>query len=233
MTIVRDVTALAAMRARFREDGFVALGSLLTPPVRRRFDAEASALLARHAQRRDLRIAVTGGSARRYAIASRADIATDGVLVPAAYRSRALARVLGAIAGEPIVPVPHLPEEFIATRMEHPGDEHGWHWDDYRYALVWIVRAPAAGAGGEVELVPDTRWDKRDPRVAEQLRGRTPSRFAPASDSAYFLRADTTLHRVAPLLRDTVREVVTFSYTTPAEVTRAVTHETLDAILVG
>jgi hypothetical protein len=225
-----SASSLSALRAHFRARGYVPLPALAPEAFVVRLGGALGAILASDGVRRDIAIAATGGTRRRYAIATREALARDGGLIASLYRAPPLLAFLGAIAAAELVPVPYLPEQFIATRMQRAGDAHGWHWDDYPYALVWVVRAPADGSGGEVELVRDTVWDKARPDVERYLRERSIERFRPRSGSAYLLRADTTMHRVAPLRCDTVRDVLTFSYTDAGD-DRAVTHETLEALL--
>jgi hypothetical protein len=180
--------------------------------------------------RRDLRLAVTGGSRRRYRLATRDLLAAHSPVFARTYRSPELLARVAAAAGEPVVPVPYQPEEFIATRLEEPGDVHGWHWDDYAYALVWVLRAPPPDAGAGVELVRDVPWDKSAPRVREHVRAGRVERFHPPAGSAYLLRANATLHRVAPLRIPAVRDMLCFSYANAIDARRAITHETLEAL---
>ena len=60
-----------------------------------------------------------------------------------------------------------------------------------------------------------------------------PPRVFPANKDAYLIRADTTLHRVAPLEADGLREVLTFSYARAANPRLADAHETLTALIGG
>lgn len=225
--------AIPSLRAQFRDEAYVELDDLIPPSLRALLRAETTALLDAHARRRDLRIAATGQTPRRYALLSYEAIMRHGTLAPAIYASPALQAFLGAIAAASVVPVPYAPERIIATRLERAGDSHGWHWDDYPYALVWVLRAPPPAAGGGVEFVPGTVWDKRDPQVARYLRERPVVRRSPRPGVAYLLRADTTLHRVAPLAESGLREVLTFSYADADDARRDVTHETLEALLAG
>jgi hypothetical protein len=229
-------TALAAntmlLRGRFRAEGYVELEGLLPSSLWATLRDEVSALIDAHAQRCDVRIAATAQTRRRYAILAYETIARHAMLAPALYASPALRVFLGTITGcDALLPVPYVPERIIATRFRRRGDTHGWHWDDYPYALVWLLRTPPAEAGGGVELVTSTTWNKDDPQVERYLRERFVERRFPQTGSAYLLRADTTLHRVAPLARDAVREVLTFSYTDAADARTDVTHETLHALL--
>jgi hypothetical protein len=224
--------AIPRLREQFRAESYVELNDLLPCSVAAALRAETTELFAVHGIRRDLRMAATAQTPRRYTLLAYEAIACHGTLVPALYESPTLREVLGAIAGRgTLVPVPYTPERIIATRLERREDTHGWHWDDYPYALVWVLRVPSSEVGGGVELVPDTIWDKDDPQVERYLRERSVVRRAPAAGSAYLLRADTTLHRVAPLAANARREVLTFSYTDAEERRSNVTHETLEALL--
>jgi hypothetical protein len=64
---------------------------------------------------------------------------------------------------------PYEPEQFVITALDQDGDTHGWHWDDYSFALVWIIDCPPVAYGGFVQCVPHTEWDKNDPRLHKWL----------------------------------------------------------------
>lgn len=223
--------SLRGLRDRFRREGYLELSQFAPEALAARLRLELTAILDRGASRREVTIAATGGTPRRYGIVTRDAIEQSCALIPDLYRAPALLAFLAAIVGRELVPVPYLPEQFIATRMARSGDSHGWHWDDYPYALVWVIRAPEHGCGGDVELVRDTKWNKSRPEVERYLRERTIARLRPRSGSAYLLRADTTMHRVAPLSRDTLRDVLTFSYTDVDDDRGDITHETLEMLL--
>jgi hypothetical protein len=142
-----------------------------------------------------------------------------------------LLALLSDVAGEAVVPVPYEPEELIATRLESAGDTHGWHWDDYGFALVWVLRAPPPSDGAALEFVTGVPWCKTDPRLEAILAERVPVRAHVAGGTVYLLRTDTTLHRVTPLRRDVRRDALCFSYAAARDVARDVSHETLEAIL--
>lgn len=221
------------LRETFARDGFVDVTSAIDPTLRARVAAEASAVLDAHGERRDIRIPATGMSPRCYRVASRDAIVAQCRAAAAAYRGEDLLALLAGLTGEAVVPVPHVPEEIIATRLERAGDTHGWHWDDYAFALVWIAQAPSPSAGAALERIPEVPWCKDAPGLNAILAARTTERANPPSRSVYLLRADTTLHRVAPLVFNERRDALCFSYAAASDVARAVTHETLDAILLG
>lgn len=224
---------IAGYRARFAREGFVELTAAIPGDVRARITAEVTSALDAHAVRRDVRIAVTGESPRRYRVVGRDTLAATCPATASFYRSASLLALLSEIAGVAIVPAPYEPEELIATRLEAAGDTHGWHWDDYGFALVWVLRAPPACDGAVLEFVTGVPWCKAAPRVDAILGEREPLRAYVATGTVYLLRADTTLHRVAPLRRDARRDALCFSYAAADERSREVSHETLDAILSG
>ena len=221
---------VAALRRTFAERDVVALDGVFPRALFAELATVTARALGACGVRRDVRVAVTGGTQRRYRIAGRDALAAASGAFERTYRSPEVLEVIAHIAGEPVVPVPYRPEEFIATRLEQPGDVHDWHWDDYSYALVWVLRAPPPGSGCGVELVRHVAWDKADPRVADHVRTHPVERFHPRSGSAYLLRAHATLHRVAPLRAAAVRDVLCFSYAGAADLTRTVTHETVEAL---
>ena len=222
---------IAHLRTAFARDGFADVTAAISPAERARVGTEAAAALDAHAVRRDVRIAATGDSPRRYRIVGRDTLTAVAPAAAAFYRSPDLLALLSSIAGEAVVPVPHVPEELIATRLEAAGDPHGWHWDDYGFALVWVLAAPAPADGAALEYVTGVPWCKSAPRVEEILAEREPARAHIAAGTVYLLRADTTLHRVAPLRRAARRDALCFSYAAVRDLSRTVTHETLDAIL--
>ena len=222
---------IAELRASFEHDAFVDVTAVIPGEWLSRISKEVTLALDAHAVRRDVRIAVTGDSPRRYRVVGRDTLVSTCPSAAALYRSETLLALVSAIAGEAVVPVPYVPEELIATRLEAAGDTHGWHWDDYSFALVWILRAPPAADGAELEFVADVPWCKASPRVEEILAERERVRTYVGPGTVYLLRADTTLHRVAPLRRDVLRDALCFSYAAQRELERDVSHETLDAIL--
>ena len=221
----------AELRTRFARDGFADVTAAIAHDVRMRIGREVTAAIDAHAERRDVRIAATGDSPRRYRVVGRDTLAATCPQAASFYRSAPLLALLSAIAGEQVVPVPYAPEELIATRLEAAGDTHGWHWDDYGFALVWVLCAPARADGAALEYVTGVPWCKAAPRVDAILAQREPVQAHLPAGTVYLLRADTTLHRIAPLRRDARRDAVCFSYAAAHELTRDVSHETLEAIL--
>lgn len=223
---------MKSLQDAFAEDGYIEIAEFGPAGLKAQLLSEVDTLLEKHAQRRQLQIASTGNSPRYYEAVGRNAIVENADIIPAAYRSPALLGFLAELTGEPeIVPVPWQPEEIVITRMTQTGDSHGWHWDDYSYSLIWIIEAPGSDDGGALEYVRDTEWDKENPRIDEYLRDGVIERRQPATGSVYLLKADTAMHRVAPLTRDGARRVILcFSYATLADLERDVSHETMEEL---
>lgn len=220
------------LRREYAPDGCIELEDFAPPAVWAGVAEEVEQLLLTAAQRRDLTVASTGNSPRRYDAISRDAIVEGATLIPSLYNSPTLLRWLAEITGEEeIIHVPHEPEEILITRMAEPGDSHGWHWDDYPFAMIWLIDAPPAEDGATVEFIPHTTWDKENPRIEEHLAEHEIQRRNPKTGSIYLLRADTALHRVAPLTREgAVRTVLVLSFATPRDLEREVSHESMEDV---
>jgi hypothetical protein len=221
------------LRAEYLRDGFIQFPDFGTPELRAAVAAEVNYLLDVAAQRRDVTIAATDHSPRRYEAVGRDPIFDNSVLIPALYRSPRFMRFVAAVTGEDeVITAPHIPEEVLISRMTQAGDSHGWHWDDYPYAVIWIIDAPPhPDDGGYLEYIPNTTWDKANPRVQEHLDTHELKRGDIAEGMLYILKADTALHRVAPLVRDGLRRtVLVYTYATPADLLREVSHESMEEV---
>lgn len=223
---------LPALRASYDDCDFAEIASFMPPDTWKTAAAELDQLFASHARRQDLIIAQSGNTHRKYSNLDR-DALLASEVIPAVFRSRALYEYLEAIVGEAVHPIPYVPEEFIAARLHEAGDVHGWHWDDYTFALVWIFKMPDDYSGGSLEYVKRVPWNRKDPRV-DQLVARGPVvRRHPRIASAYLLKADTALHRVSPLRCDAERMIVCYSFATTEDLTRDVNHDSMVALYPG
>jgi hypothetical protein len=200
------------------------------PAVRARVAAEVAAAFEVAGVRRELRVDATGGTPRRYRVLTRDAIFRYCPHVRTLYGSDALLDLVSETAGERAFRIPYAPEEFVATRLERPGDTHGWHWDDYAFALVWVLAAPPASAGGILEVIAGVPWEKSAVDIDAVLAAREPERHAFASGSVYLLRADNAMHRVTPLLGPGRRDALCFTYACANDLGRSISHETLEQI---
>jgi hypothetical protein len=221
------------MRRDFERDHFVVLDQLLPPEMTRRIEEEALRLLGRSAERRDLVIEGSGNTPRAYNSVGRDAIRQSGKFIPAFFDSPAILDFLSEIAGERLHKVPYAPEEFIINSQERRGDTHGWHWDDYGYALIWVVESPDALSGGRVEFIPRVPWlrENTEQWLRDVLSSRHVRSHYVRPGQCYFMKANTTLHRVSPLTGETRRTVIVYSYASDADLSDAtISHESMEAI---
>ncbi len=217
----------------FRSSDIAVIEELLPHDLKDALHHEANDLLEASARRRDLVLESTGGTPRAYASVDRNTISKDGNIIKTVFESDAVRQYLSIIAGERLHKVPYQAEEYIINSQEKSGDTHGWHWDDYTFALIWIVQAPDYLDGGRVEYVAATDWDKKNPRkgLCDVLANREVRSRHIDSGCCYLMRANTTLHRVAPLMGDTRRTVIVFTYASEADLTDPnISHETMEQI---
>lgn len=222
--------ARADLRAHFARRGYAELSRALDPALFGRLRELTEAAFAGFGRRRDFIMPATGNSPRSYTLVPREGLVAQGACIPALYRDATLLALIEDVAGVPVRPVPYVPEEFIAARYERAGDTHGWHWDDYAFALVLVLEAPDESGGGSLEFLRGVPWDKARPDVERHVREGRVERFHPRANTAYLLRTDTTLHRVTPLTRPAHREILCLSYAAPEDFARDITHETLEAL---
>lgn len=223
--------AVHELRRAFLTDGYAKLPSFTPPSVTRAVRAEAHALFERLAVRRNMRMQVTSNTPRILSNVRCSDIRRDGAAIPALYAAPALKRFLSAIFGEACHDTPYENERYMLLSLNASGDTHGWHWDDYAFSLIWLIEAPPKEKGGWVEYVPRTIWNKDDPdTVARVLRERAVERRDLVRDDVYLLRGDTCMHRVAPLTGDAFRLVLNLAWASDDDLTKPVSHETLDGL---
>ncbi len=226
-------TLIQYLREDYKDDTMVVIRELLPEHLRLALEDEARTLLSTEAQRREVVIEHSGGTPRAYNSVGRNSIRENGVYIPAFFDSDTIIAFLSRIVGEALYRVPYAPEEFIINSQSRTGDTHGWHWDDYAFALIWVVDEPDVLSGGRVEFVPRIKWNKDDTRSLlhhtlrdEQIR----SVHVPAG-AAYLLRAKDALHRISPLTQETRRTVIVFTYATESDLTdQSISHESMVSI---
>ena len=197
---------------KFKRDGFVKIPKIVSWELRQDMKKEALRLLGIYSERRDLKLKTTGNTPRKMSVIPSQTIAENSSLINNIYRSRALLGFLEAVAGEPFFPCPSKDEEFLIARQEQQGDTHGWHWGDYRYALIWILETPPIEYGGMLQCVPHTSWDKSDPQIHYFLCENSIQTYGFVSGDIYLLKADTTLHRTVPLNCDATRIMLNMTW---------------------
>ncbi|MCU4765974.1 hypothetical protein OCF65_20460 [Bacillus toyonensis] len=224
---------LLVLQERFKNEGLAMMNDMLPKPLIAAMSAEAKYLLSENAKRRDITIEATGNTPRNFNVVNRDSISEKGKIIPAFFRSEVIINFLTFLNNsEPVHRIPYTPEEFIINNQQKTGDTHGWHWDDYTFALIWVIEAPKEGEGAIVEYIPNTVWDKENPETGLKavLENREIQNIYVPQDHCYFMKAGTTLHRVTPLENDSRRTVVVFSYASEEDLTKNISHETMGAI---
>lgn len=224
--------ALTAARQRFSYLGQATVSFLVPEVVKQAVAAEVNSLLDTAGVRRDLQFVETDDTPRRMRNVRRQEVASEGSVIKEIYRSRALLDLLAAVVNEPVHPCPYEPEQYVITGLEKEGDTHGWHWDDYAFALVWVVDCPPVEDGGFVQWVPGTTWNKQEPSISRAFTSRPIYSAALSPGDLYLMRTDTSLHRVYPL-RDGRRRILNMGFASTADLGRDLTHETMDKLWDG
>lgn len=218
---------LAALAKSFYKDAYVKIPNFAPPLLEIGVRGETFDLLNNHAVRRDMYLKVTSNTPRFMENVRQVNIKRYGQLISAIYHSESLLSFLSAIVGTKVILCPYEEEKFLITRMSKCGDTHGWHWDDYSYSLVWFIEAPSPRFGGTVELIPNTNWDKKDPQVQYYLDNNQVQQREHKTGDVYLIKADTTMHRVAPLTSDAIRIIVNMAWANEADLQKNITHETI------
>ncbi|WP_435832966.1 HalD/BesD family halogenase [Nocardia vinacea] len=159
---------------------------------------------------------------------TRADIACNGSVIEAIYDSATTTQLLSAVAGEPVFPCPYEPEQFVITRLEEVGDTHGWHWDDYSFALVWVAKCLRPTMAGSWSA-SRTRRRQGAARGSPASAGSSGTQVDGRCGDVYLMRTNTTLHRVCPI-RGGRRTIVNMAFASAGELNAVVSHETMDSL---
>jgi len=203
---------LPVIAQKFRRDGFIKIPKIVPDEIRQEMKKEVLRLLELYSERRDLKLATTGNTPRKMSVVTSENIAKNSEFINSIYRSPALLNTLAKLAGETFYPCPSKDEEFLIAKQEQVGDTHGWHWGDYRYALIWILETPPIEYGGMLQCVPHTIWDKSDPKIHAYLCNNPIKTYGFISGDIYLLKADTTLHRTVPLNREATRIMINMTW---------------------
>lgn len=227
LTALTEYTRLGEIRQQFLKHGVVQISFLAPEAVKELLAIEAEELVTSHGRRHALAFPETGNTERHMRNVRRDQIKAFGSIIPAVYSVPTLREVLATIAGEEVLECPYEPEQFVITALDQPGDTHGWHWDDYSFALVWVVDCPPVAYGGFVQCVSHTEWDKNDPRLHRWFVTRPIHSIELVPGDLYLMRTDTTLHRVYPITAGR-RLIVNMGYASRGDLTKQISHETMN-----
>jgi len=211
---------------RFERDGYLKITDFIQDEVKDMISDDVKYLLKNFSKRRDFIIESTGNTPRYLSNVPQQSIESHGRYVPEIYKSRYLMSLIGHIVKEEVIPTPWKWDNYIINCQHKCGDTHGWHWGDYPYTIIWVVEAPPLEAGGLLECVPHTNWDKKNPRVENLLLENTIDTYFHSTGDVYLLKADTTLHRVKPLSENVTRVILNTTWERARDLNRLVEHET-------
>jgi hypothetical protein len=224
---------LDKLSRNFKDDHIAIIDDLLPKEMVDILTTDVKDLLEKESKRRQLLIKESGNTPRSYTSVGRDAICDQAGAIPAIFSSDAVLQFLRKIAGEALERVPYKPEEYIINSQCEPGDTHGWHWDDYAYALIWIVDAPDPLLGGRVEYLANVEWkkDSTESYLRAILQGSCIRSSYIDRGQCYFMKTNTTLHRVAPLTGSTTRTVVVFTFASQEDLrSNSITHNSMEDI---
>lgn len=227
------VSLVNYLKSDYQEDLMVVIDDLLPHDVREGMETEARRLLSEEALRREVIIAQSGNTPRAYDSVGRNVIREQGEYIPAFFDSPSILNFFSRITGETLYRVPYAPEEFIINSQNKTGDTHGWHWDDYSYALVWVIDEPDVFAGARVEFIPSVPWKKTATRewIKDVLTENTIRSRHISQGQCYLLRARDALHRISPLTSASRRTVIVFTYANDLDLNDPeLTHDSMETI---
>jgi hypothetical protein len=209
----------------------VQISSFISPDIINDVREEVDRLTASYSRRRDLSIKTTGNTPRRMNNVDYDTIAAESSFLMDIYSCPDLIKLLMRIAGEEVHLCPYDFEKMVITSLQKKGDSHGWHWDDYSFAMIWVLRAPDKEKGGVVQCVPNTRWDRNNPAIISQFVAQDIGTYYFPQGSIYLMRSNSTLHRVYPLIDPTaVRTILNNTYASKADLSLEVDHSSMEEL---
>lgn len=217
----------------FSRNGYIKfdIGELVPKQIFDSIIVEANNLLEQHSIRRDVKVASTGYSKRYMSNVTAQGIRDHGEVIESLYKSPALRDILGKLAGDELASC-WEEEHYLINKLEHEGDTHGWHWGDYPYTVIWILDAPAIEHGGILQCIPHTTWDKNNPQVENYIIDHPIRSYYHTTGQAYFLKSDTTLHRVTPIKGEATRIILNTCWASANDRRENVEHETMVAAFI-
>jgi hypothetical protein len=223
----------AELAERFRTDHLVPLRGFLSPELLDALRAEAFGIMDEFGVQRDLVLQITDNTPRHMKTVGQPVIKEHGRLIDSLYFSDTVKGFLGGLAGEEVFTCPYAGEHYVISQMGRSGDTHGWHWDDYTYGFILVLEAPHYKDGGFVQGVPNTSWNKEDPDVHGALLKSRVHSYAFEAGDAYFVKTDTTMHRVHAIRGVARRTIVNMTWVSAEDLVTPRTHETNDILFGG
>jgi len=169
----------------------------------------------KYGKRKDF-ISVHGGKTpRNMFTVSNANIDLAGTIITDFYNDPIQCELLSKLGKEKVSCIPFDNEKYVINGLGKENDTHGWHFDDYSYALVLIIKTPPIGCGGCVEYVPNSNntTQRADfENIDDIFRDRVVNRRWFPNKTMYLMKSLTTLHRVTPIVSDYDRLSLAMAY---------------------
>lgn len=221
---------LLNMRREFLSSGVTNITKIVSADLMHDILMEVEKLLPRYGVRRDIKkVRSTGNTPRRMTNIDYKSVAKNSELIMSTYACSTLREQLEVIVGETIYDCPYDREKIVATHLHRLGDTHGWHWDDYSLAVVWVLKAPPKEAGGVVQYIAHTEWKKETPEIISHFVTAPIYTMYLPSGSMYLMQTATTLHRVYPIIKGGCeRTILNFAYALKSDMERNISHETVE-----
>ncbi|UYM14635.1 HalD/BesD family halogenase [Endozoicomonas euniceicola] len=200
------------LRQEFSRNGLVKVPKLVPEEIKATVHKEILRLLDDHTERRDITLETTDNTPRHLNIVKSDTIKAHSPMLVALRENDHFLNFLGHITEETLHPEVTEDEEFVITRQDRPGDTHGWHWGDYSFALIWIVKMPPVKAGGMLQCIPHTYWNKENARINQYICDNPIRTYSFVAGDIYLLKADTTLHRTVPLTEPATRIMLNMTW---------------------
>lgn len=192
--------------------------------------SEETFFLLRHKKRRSFSMEETSFTPRIMHNVKQPIIKKYGDYIPEIYQSPSLKNLIYKIGGEKIYDLPWEEEKYLINCMSEPGDTHGWHWDDYSYAIIFIIKAPKCENGGLVQCVPNTKWENTSDIVNRTLCENKVNTYFFSDREAYLLKSNTTMHRVTALVKKDFRLIINMSWANSEDLKKNMDHTTMSKL---
>jgi hypothetical protein len=177
-------------------------------------------------QRKDIIMQQTENTPRNMFSVGQSVIHNSSKLIPFFYCHSGLLEFLSNIVQEEVMLLPWESERYVINGLSGLGDVHGWHWDDYSYALVLIAKATDKESGGQLECIPFT--SSASGTIDMVLSNNKPNIYSYSSGCVYLMKSNSTLHRVSPIIKkDALRVSLVMTFCNSSDCLKQIDHETI------
>lgn len=217
---------LGSFRNQLNHDGIVEISKCLNKETLQMVISETIRVFEKKAERRDFNMKSLDNTPRHLFNVNENKINEESNFLMNFYYSKDMLYLVGLIGCEYVDYIPFAGDRYLINGLTRKNDTHGWHWDDYAYALIVIAESPPRAEGGLVETVPHTEWDRENPNIQKTLaENKIATNWFP-SGSVYLMRSDTTLHRVTEITGNKRRIVFVTGYSNDADLLKKMDHQT-------